>query len=435
MRVLATAELAPLVAVGGLAHAAAGLVRELASQGVEVEAVLPDYGGVELAGEERLELDVPAWASPAVARRGRHDAIGALALVDVPGMRRPHPYLDEHGEGWPDNDARFLGFSVAVTALARVLRPDLLHLNDWHTAAAVAGLGDVPPSVLTVHNLAYQGRTGPEWVERLGSRAAAFAHDGGLNPLAGGIALAAAVVVVSPTYRDEVLRPETGAGLDGLLRERERVLVGIRNGIDTDVWDPMRDPHVPVPFGPDDLSGKEEARRALLRRVGLPEHGGSPLAVAVTRLTHQKGIDLLEPVLDGLEELDAQAAILGAGEAWLVRSLRELAASHPASVAFVEGYDEALSHLLFAGGDLLLMPSRFEPCGLAQMQAMRYGTLPVVTDVGGLHDTVTDLDQDPGQGPGGGPRCRSPRRSATRSSARSAAGGGPRSAPGPSSAG
>ena len=192
----ATAELAPLVAVGGLAHAAAGLVRELASQGVEVEAVLPDYGGVELAGEERLELDVPAWASPAVARRGRHDAIGALALVDVPGMRRPHPYLDEHGEGWPDNDARFLGFSVAVTALARVLRPDLLHLNDWHTAAAVAGLGDVPPSVLTVHNLAYQGRTGPEWVERLGSRAAAFAHDGGLNPLAGGIALAAAVVVV-----------------------------------------------------------------------------------------------------------------------------------------------------------------------------------------------------------------------------------------------
>ena len=225
-----------------------------------------------------------------------------------------------------------------------------------------------------------------------------------------------------------MLRPETGAGLDGLLRERERVLVGIRNGIDTDVWDPMRDPHVPVPFGPDDLSGKEEARRALLRRVGLPEHGGSPLAVAVTRLTHQKGIDLLEPVLDGLEELDAQAAILGAGEAWLVRSLRELAASHPASVAFVEGYDEALSHLLFAGGDLLLMPSRFEPCGLAQMQAMRYRTLPVVTDVGGLHDTVTDLDQDPGQGPGGGPRCWSPRRSATRSSARSAAGGGPRRA-------
>ena len=195
-----------------------------------------------------------------------------------------------------------------------------------------------------------------------------------------------------------MLRPETGAGLDGLLRERERVLVGIRNGIDTDVWDPMRDPHVPVPFGPDDLSGKEEARRALLRRVGLPEHGGSPLAVAVTRLTHQKGIDLLEPVLDGLEELDAQAAILGAGEAWLVRSLRELPPRtrrrSPSSRATTRRSRTCSSPVATScscrAASSRAVSRRCRRCGR---------TLPVVTDVGGLHDTVTDLDQDPGQGP------------------------------------
>jgi starch synthase len=400
VRVLfASAELAPLAAVGGLAQAAAGLVRELASQGVEVEAVLPDYGDVELADEERLDLEVPSWARPAVARRGRHDAVARLTLIELPGIRRPHPYVDGTGAGWPDNDARFLGFSVAVAALARAARPDVVHLNDWHSAAATAGLGDGPPSVLTVHNLAYQGWTGAEWVDRLGARGAAFARDGGCNPLAGGIALAEAVVVVSPTYREEVLLPETGAGLDALLREREDSLLGIRNGIDAEVWNPAQDLHLPAPYDARDPSPKQLSRAALLERLGLPERSG-PLAVAVTRLVEQKGVDLLLPLVPRLGDLGLQLAILGAGEDWLARQLHEAAVRHPASLAFVEGYDEALSHLLLAGGDLLVMPSRFEPCGLAQMQAMRYGTLPVVTDVGGLHDTVVDLDEDPDRGTG-----------------------------------
>ena len=400
MRVLfATAELAPLAAVGGLAHAAAGLVRELRAQGVDVEVVLPDYAGLELEDEESLALETPGWASPAVARRGVHPSFGPLTLVWTPVIPRPHPYLDGRGEGWPDNDVRFLSFSAAVAALAFATRPDVVHLNDWHTAAASAWTAGQVPTVLSIHNLAHQGSTGQEWLGVLGLHAGAFDWGGACNPLAGAIALAEAIVVVSPTYREEVLGPETGAGLDWRLREREHVLVGIRNGIDVDVWNPLRDAHVPVPFGPDDLSGKEQAHRALLLRVGLPERLG-PLAVVVTRLTHQKGIDLLVPILADLEELDAQAAILGAGEEWLVGALREVAASRPASVAFVEGYDEPLSHLFFAGGDFLLMPSRFEPCGLAQMQAMRYGTLPVVTDVGGLHDTVIDLDEDPERGTG-----------------------------------
>ena len=401
MRILfATAELHPLVAVGGLAQAAAGLVHELRAQGIEVEVALPDYGAADLAEEESFALDVARWAAPASARRGAHPAFGAVTLVDVPGIRRPHPYVDETGVGWPDNDARFLRFSAAVAALARESRPDLLHLNDWHTAAAVAGVEEgALPVVLTIHNLAYQGQTGRGWLRRLGARRSAFAQDGSCNPLAGGIALADAVVVVSPTYREEVLRPEGGAGLDDLLRARGAALVGIRNGIDVEIWDPEHDPHIPAPFAARDRAGKADSRRALLARLALPERPG-PLAVAVTRLTEQKGFDLVLPLVPSLPELGLQIGILGAGDASLVEAFRRAAAVQPGSLAFVEGYDEPLSHLLLAGGDLLLMPSRFEPCGLAQMQAMRYGTLPVVTDVGGLHDTVVDLAQSPTRGTG-----------------------------------
>ena len=400
MRVLfATAELTPVAAVGGLAQATSGLVRELRRQGVEVEVALPDYTGDELSGEERIELEAPEWAAPAVARRGVHARFGALTLVSVPGIERPHPYQDADGEGWADNDARFFGFSSAAAALARASHPDVVHLNDWHTAAAVSWITGEIPVVLSVHNLAYQGLAGLEWIERLGPGSVAFAHGGACNPLAGAIALAEAVVVVSPTFREEVLRPETGAGLDGLLREKGDALLGILNGIDADDWDPARDPHLPAPFDVDDFAGKELARAALLERLGLTERGG-PLAVSVTRLAEQKGIDLLLPLVPELDELELRMAILGSGDGILAAALREAAAAHPSSLAYVEGYDESLAHLLFAGGDLLVMPSRFEPCGLGQMQAMRYGTLPVVTDVGGLHDTVADLDEDPTGGTG-----------------------------------
>lgn len=400
MRVFfATSELTPVAAVGGLAQAAAGLAHELWSQGLDVEVVLPDYGGVELDGQEELPLDVPEWAAPATTRSGRHAEFGPLTLVAVPGIARPHPYADERGAGWLDNDHRFLAFSAAVAALARVRRPDVVHLNDWHTAGTASWLDESARVVLSVHNLSYQGRTGAQWIERLGSRGAAYLWQGSCNPLAGGIALADLVVVVSPTYREEVLRPETGNGLDALLRDRQDALVGIRNGIDTTVWDPLRDPFLPVPFGPDDTAGKTQARGALLARLGLPERA-APLAVAVTRLVEQKGFDLILPLVPELDELPLQLGLLGAGDAALVEALHAAAARHPSTLAFVEGYDEELAHLLLAGGDLLLLPSRFEPCGLTQMQAMRYGTLPVVTDVGGLHDTVADLDDDPKLGTG-----------------------------------
>ncbi len=394
----ATAELAPIAAVGGLAQAAAGLVHELSTQGVDVEVVLPDYARLRLDREERVVLDVPTWAAPAVARRGIHSGSGPLTLLSTPGIERPHPYVDERGVGWPDNDARFLAFSEAVGALARMRQPDVVHLNDWHTAGAAASAVGTPV-VLSIHNLAYQGQTGTEWIDRLGPRGAAYRWNGACNPLAGGITLADVVVVVSPTYREEVLRPETGNGLDPLLRARSDRLVGIRNGIDTETWNPLRDPHLPRRFGPDDIAPKRLARDAARARFGLPERPGA-LAVAVTRLVEQKGIDLLLPLAAELDELPLQLAILGSGDAAIASALRDAAARHPATLAFVEGYDDPLSHLLLGGGDLLVMPSRFEPCGLTQMQAMRYGTLPVVTDVGGLHDTVTDLGESPGRGTG-----------------------------------
>lgn len=399
MRVLfATAELSPVAAVGGLASAAAGLVHELRAAGVEMLVALPDYGGVVLDGEESFDLPVPSWAAPATVRVGRHAVAGELHLVSVPGMARTHPYQQPDGSGWPDNDLRFLAFSAAVAGLWSAVGADVLHLNDWHTAVALAALDDESPSVVSIHNLAYQGVTSGAWLNVLGPRAGAYEWFGRCNPLKGALVLADAIVAVSPTYAREILDPANGFGLDGVLRYRAGALRGIRNGIDTGVWNPAADPNLASPYDAGDLAGKVASRTALLERLGL--EGGAPLGVLVTRLTGQKGTDLLADLVPYLRHLPLRLGILGSGDAATAATLHEAATEHPDLVAFAEGYDEALSHQLFGGGDLLLMPSRFEPCGLSQMQAMRYGTLPVVTDVGGLHDTVVDADAHPTTGTG-----------------------------------
>lgn len=394
MRVLfATAELSPIATVGGLAAAAAGLGRELRRCGVDVDLVMPDYGGVALVDETSFELDVPQWVGAAVVRRGRHPEVGALSLISVPGMARSHPYLRPDGEGWPDNSERFFRFGRAVAALVERDRPDVLHLNDWHTGVALAALEDPPPTVVSIHNLAYQGLADGSWLDVIGPLARHYEWWGDTNPLSGALALADRVIAVSPNYASEIRTPEGGFGLDGPLRHRGDALVGILNGIDTDVWDPATDPHLPANFTRGDLSGKQTCRAALSSRVRFPDDD-VPIATVVTRLTEQKGIDLLVPLVPLLEQIPMRLAVLGSGDAVLAARLHELADAHPDHFAFVEGYDEALSHLMFAGADLFLMPSRFEPCGLTQMQAMRYGAAPVVTAVGGLVDTVPDADRD-----------------------------------------
>jgi starch synthase len=399
----ATSELSPVASVGGLAVAAAGLVRALRDEGVEVTVALPDYGDIPLVERESLALDVPEWAGPAMARRGTVAGVGPLTLVRSHAIARPHPYNRDDGTGWPDNDRRFFAFSAAVAALTAIEQPDVLHLNDWHTSTVLAFGWPLPPAVLTIHNLAYQGWADVDWLLAFPHYREAFHRDGACNPLVGGIRLADAVITVSPTYAREILTEAEGMGLEDELQARGSALIGILNGIDTAVWDPGADAHLPATYTWPDLAGKAVCRKAALDRMGLPEldrRSGGPLITVVSRLVQQKGVDLLLPLVRMLHRLPAQLAILGDGDADLARALQVAAASAPERMAFRRGYDEGLSHLLFGGGDLLAMPSRFEPCGLAQMQAMRYGTLPVVTDVGGLHDTVVDIDDRPGEGTG-----------------------------------
>jgi len=397
MRVLVvTAELAPLTTVGGLGEAVAGLVAALRASGVTVDVVLPDYSParVPLDGEVRRRLAVPAWAAPASLRVGEHATAGRVHLVSVPRIERSHPYLRPDGSGWPDNAARFLAFSRAVATMVRREPPDVVHLHDWHTGAVLAALPETQPSVLTLHNIAYQGATDVSWIHRLGPRGHHYEWWSGTNPLAGAIALADRVVAVSANHAREILTPAGGFGLDGPLRDRWVALSGIRNGIDPATWDPATDPHLAVRFRAADrglLRAREGNRAAALAALGWPAEG-PPLAVMVTRLTEQKGVDLMFPVVPILRRVPLRLVVLGVGDAGLARSLAVLAADHPATLAFAERFDERLARRLFAGGDVFVMPSRFEPCGLAQMEAMRYGAIPVVTAVGGLVDTVPDVD-------------------------------------------
>ncbi|MFW2333801.1 MAG: glycogen synthase [Ilumatobacter sp.] len=391
MRVLfATAELRPLVSAGGLGEAAAGLAAALAEQGIDVITAIPGYSPYPLDDEEHVWLDVPDWAAPASARIGRHPDAGVLAVIDVPGIVRPDPYVDEQGEGWVDNDARFAAFSAAVAALGRSVQADLVHLNDWHTALTPAFLGGEVPTVLTIHNLAHQGWASAAWVHRLPSHREAYAWGDAINGLAGAIRLVDRVVAVSPNYAREITTDAAGLGLQGLLAERGGDLRGILNGIDTRAWDPATDEHAPH-FDRSDLSGKQLARRALLDQAGWDDTD-EPLIVMVTRLVDQKGVDLAFEAARFLPGMRARLLVLGSGEPGLGNWGHWLGQTQPDRVWFYNGYDAPLSHLLFAGGDLLLMPSRFEPCGLAQMQAMAYGTIPLVTPVGGLVDTVVDGD-------------------------------------------
>ena len=250
MRILfATAELAPVARVGGLAEAAAGLVGALRSDDVTVEVALPDYGDVELGSETRRPLNVPGWAEPMWIRQGRHPVAGELMLVGSEDLIRPNPYVDGDGKGWPDNDMRFMRFSAGIAALRDELAPDVVHLNDWHTAVSVALGTSHVPTVFTIHTLAYQGQASEVWLSRLEREAEHFEWSAAMNPLVGAIRLAERVIAVSPTYASEVLQADTGMGLHEILRSRGNAFVGILNGIDTADWNPATDPHIAATFG------------------------------------------------------------------------------------------------------------------------------------------------------------------------------------------
>lgn len=392
MKVLfAAAEAAPIARVGGLAEAASGLIRALRKRAdVDLTVVLPDYGDAELTDVRTSSLGTPEWVRPASIRTGSDPDLGEVILVDVPGMAKPHPYVDADGEGWPDNDFRFFAFSAAVATLAGELKPDVVHLNDWHTGLALAWIH--APTMLTIHTLGYQGQADSAWLGAVPTeRVSVYERHGSLNPLAGAIALADKIVAVSPNYAEEILDPVRSFGLHSVLEARAADLVGIRNGIDTEIWNPETDPVLAEPFTERKLGPKSRATTALRTVCGWKKAPG-PIIGMVTRLVEQKGIDLALGLVPYLEGIGARLVLLGSGDERLAMWARELAAQNPERFAFFDGYNLELAHQIFAGSDLLLMPSRFEPCGLAQMQAMAYGTIPVVTAVGGLVDTVIDDD-------------------------------------------
>lgn len=403
MKILfASAELAPLARVGGLAEAASGLVRAIRATAVEILPVLPDYEGIPLDHEQSWEIAMPSWAGPARARRGEHPDVGEIILVDFPGIARPHPYVDPvTSEPWPDNDGRFITFSAAVAELAQQLEPDVLHLNDWHTASTLGFLSNPPPTVLTIHTLGYQGVTDASWLSRWPIEPWKFAWYDVANPLVGAIRSADAIVAVSPNYAAEVLRPETGMGMHDELGRRGDALVGIRNGIDVSVWNPSIDQTLPATYDYANVKeGKKAARLALLERAGW-EDDRSLLISVVSRLVDQKGMDLIIGLAPYLRGIGARVLLLGSGTPQITADIRAAAATYPdVLVAETDSYDEPLAHLLFAGADVFAMPSRFEPCGLAQMQAMAYGTPTIATAVGGLVDTIVDIDADRQRGTG-----------------------------------
>jgi starch synthase len=418
-----TAELSPHAKAGGLGDVSAALTQGLHRRGHAVALFLPFYAaldrqglvieqiralhGLEMAfGSDRYRYSIVR------ARRGA--ALPDLLLVDCPALfDRPGLY----GSG-PDEHLRFLLLSRAALKACGPLgfRPDIVHCHDWHTALLPlylkATCASDPAlaaarSVLTVHNLGYQGVIGHaeahrlglgEAVDRLDPREAA---EGRINLLRQGLIDADVVSTVSPTYAREICQPDMGMGLDGVLRERGDEVVGILNGVDVEAWDPARDAYLPHRYSAADLDGKARMRDALCDRLGLDPDPGRPVVGMVTRLVWQKGVDLLFDVLPAmLQRRELSLAVLGSGEPAYEAALGRLAAEHPGMAAFRGGHDEELAHWIEAGADAFLMPSRYEPCGLNQMYSMRYGTVPVVRRTGGLADSVRDFDPGTGRGTG-----------------------------------
>ncbi|MDP9056096.1 MAG: glycogen synthase GlgA [Pseudomonadota bacterium] len=429
IRVLSVAsEAVPLIKTGGLADVVGALPGAVAPHGVAITTLIPGYPAVMAA----LGLSRPHNArSRKTARNAKssaklvhewHTLLGEparllaadmaghpLLVLDAPACfsRDGGPYGDELGRDWADNWRRFALLSRAAADIAGGAAPglrfDLLHAHDWQAGLAPAYLRFAPvagappvPSVMTIHNMAFQGNFRPEIFHRLALPQSAWAIDGveyhgGVGLLKAGLQAASAITTVSPTYAMEIRRPAFGMGLEGLIVSRGARVHGIVNGIDTDEWNPATDPALEAPFSQRSLPRRAANKRALEAEFGLEADGG-PLFVVISRLTWQKGMDVLGEVLDHLVGLGGRLALLGAGDAAIEAELRRGAARHPGRIGLHIGYDEDLAHRMQAGGDAILVPSRFEPCGLTQLYGLAYGCVPVVARTGGLADTVIDAN-------------------------------------------
>lgn len=405
------AEVFPLVKTGGLADVLAALPPALVAEGLDARLLLPGLPPIlDSLGRLKLVAELGPAFGAARVRLLLSDArtLGLPAYVlDAPFLfQRPGgPYEAQPGHDWPDNAQRFglLGWVAAQLAAGRLdaaWSPAVLHGHDWHAALAFAYLqpwaatGTVA-TVYTVHNLAYQGLFALTEGALLGLperllQASGLEFHGQLSFMKAGLKFAQAITTVSPRYAAEIATPEFGAGLDGVVRARAAAVSGILNGIDNAVWNPARDRHLPAQFGPDAMAGKAICKGVLQQEFGLAEDPAQPLLAMVSRLTHQKGVDLLLAAAPRFLAQGVQLVVQGSGDAALVAALQELAARFPGRMGLHVGYDEPRAHRIFAGADVALVPSRFEPCGLTQLYGLRYGAVPLVRRVGGLADTVVD---------------------------------------------
>lgn len=421
MKVLfVTSECVPFVKTGGLADVVGALPAALAAENVEVRVLLPAYPAVKAALPKRIETVMlgkgtadrlpggPARLLAAKAKGFDIIALDAPPLFDRPG----NPYLGADGKDWPDNHLRYGALCQAAARIAREglngWRPDVVHCHDWQAGlvpaylklageGAAKGDGARPPCVITIHNIAFQGLFPRSAMTALGLPERGFTPTGfeffgQVGFLKAGLAYAERITTVSPTYAQELTTPEFGMGLEGVIAQRSASLSGILNGIDLKVWNPETDLHLAAPYTATKTGGKAKNRAALAERFRLDSKAEGPLFCVVSRLTRQKGLDLLLDALPHLLWRGASLALLGAGEADLEAGFTAAARANSGRIGVVIGYDEPLSHLMQGGADAILVPSRFEPCGLTQIYGLRYGTLPVVARTGGLADTVIDAN-------------------------------------------
>jgi starch synthase len=428
LRVLfVSSEVAPFSKTGGLADISASLPRALAQAGCEMRVLTPGYGfinrrqhGIRACdGASALRADLRGRSLRfGFSRAPREGGVEIYFVECDPLYDRPGVYVDPFTDGdYIDNDYRFILLSRAALELCRVTdwEPDVIHCHDWQSALAAffvsrergAAAFARTRTLLTIHNIAYHGLFGPESLDRIGDGAARLFYPGGplefyghVNFLKAGLEFADMLNTVSPTYAREIQSGhEFGYGLETVLRARGDRVVGILNGLDTDAWNPATDALIPVTYDADSLEKKEHNKRALCARMGLAYDASVPLLGGVSRIAAQKGFEILVPALSDILHLPARIVLLGTGDPHLEHVFHEFARLYPDRFGVRIGYDEELAHLIEAGADMFLMPSKYEPCGLNQMMSMRYGTLPVVRATGGLADTVVDAS-DPERGTG-----------------------------------
>lgn len=403
-------EIFPLLKTGGLADVVAALPPALAALGLDVRVLLPGLPAIRdgIGPLKRLAECGPAFGAGRVRLcSGRMPDTGLpVLLLDAPFLydRPGNPYVDDGGLGWSDNHRRFalLGWAAAqigAGSLVEDWHPHIIHAHDWHAGLAAAYLaarpGPRPSTVFTIHNLAFQGLFDAAVFAELGLPPVQFGIDGlefhrQVSFMKAGLAYSDHITTVSPTYAREIHDPAAAAGLEGLIRRRTAHLSGILNGVDYAIWDPAHDPEIAQAYRSCPSPGKQACRVALRAEFGLTPSPERPLFCVVSRLSEQKGLDLVLAAVDRLVALDAQLVVLGSGDRALEEAFRQAALRHPGQVAVRIGYDERLAHRIIAGADVILVPSRFEPCGLTQLYGLRYGTLPLVRRVGGLADTVVD---------------------------------------------